>query len=353
MHTGVAFVIALSTLSALLAVRTTIERTEHVTRIEHRVELLEELRESARELGKSGRRYLLSGDGKEQQRVLAIEEDLNQLRVEVRKLWPGIDSVVDAYTFSVVRSMSRERPDVLAALIDLENELLAKGNALTSSIDEHIADELANKQALRRNAQLVDTSQWLLVVAAFLAIGLLIASASTVTGAFQRHREDRQAIELRAKRSAVESEAVSLRKELCNVSVLINDAIRAARPSALEQGIRLRFDTPLGYSVPADRARLGATMSSLLAMQIASATEGTLIAMGTAQVGDAVQFTLTADYVADMVGTSFRAPFPLPGDTRLLAAERVIEAHGGQLLVDRTPVGVAIHFTIPTAGVMA
>jgi hypothetical protein len=38
---------------------------------------------------------------------------------------------------------------------------------------------------------------------------------------------------------------------------------------------------------------------------------------------------------------------------RVIMAERMIEAHGGELEIDHTAVGVAIRFTIPTAQLAA
>jgi signal transduction histidine kinase len=190
----------------------------------------------------------------------------------------------------------------------------------------------------------VETTQWFLVIAAMIALGLVIASACVATQALHaQHTKLREVLD-----AALEAEALSLHREPCNVSVLINDAIRTARLSAREQGIRLRFETPVGFSVHADRARLGTVMSSLLDLQIASASTGALITIETADKSDAVQFTFAADYVAETIGTTFRKPFPLPDDTRVLLAERMIEAHGGELAIDHNPVGVAIRFTIPT-----
>jgi hypothetical protein len=90
-------------------------------------------------------------------------------------------------------------------------------------------------------------------------------------------------------------------------------------------------------------------MSSLLDLQIASASAGALITIETANTDDAVQFTFAADYVTEAIGTTFRKCFPLPDDTRVISAERMIEAHGGDLAIDHTAAGVAIRFTIPAA----
>jgi signal transduction histidine kinase len=260
-----------------------------------------------------------------------------------------------------------------------------------------------------------ETSQWFLVFAAMLALGLVIASACIATRALLAQREERAANDLaraqvdEARRSllatakelrvplariaddvrllesasrsehdrevlesiaknvqrvdmklrdlldvaALESGTIALHKEPCNVSVLVNDAIRRARPTALEQGIRLRFQTPVGFTVHADRSRIGTVMSSLLDLQIASASAGALITIETTDTTDGVEFTFAADYVADAIGTTFRKRFPLPDDMRVIMAERMIEAHGGELEIDHTPVGVAIRFTIPTAQLAA
>lgn len=257
----------------------------------------------------------------------------------------------------------------------------------------------------------VEATQWFLVVAAMLALGLVIASALVATRALLAQREERaatdlaraqvdearrtllatakdlrtplariaddvrllgsesrsehdrevlQSIEKNASRvdtklrdlldvAALESGTVALHKEPCNVSVLVNDAIKSARPTANEQGIRLRFQTPVGFSVNADRTRLSTVMSSLLDLQIASASAGALITIETADMSDAVEFSFVADYVADTIGTTFRKRFPLPDDTRVLMAERMIEAHGGDLAIDHNGGGVSIRFTIPTA----
>jgi hypothetical protein len=190
--------------------------------------------------------------------------------------------------------------------------------------------------------EVVETSQWFLVIAGLLALGLVIASLCIATRALLAHRDERD-------REIRDSIASALQKEPCNVSILVNDAIRSARNAAVEQGIRLRFETPVGFSVHADRSRLGTVMSSLLDLQIASASAGALITIETANTDGAVQFTFAADYVTEAIGTTFRKCFPLPDDTRVISAERMIEAHGGDLAIDHTAAGVAIRFTIPAA----
>ncbi len=201
------------------------------------------------------------------------------------------------------------------------------------------------RAARATEVEAVETTQWFLVVAAMVALCLVIASACIATQAVHA-----QHIKLRELLHAqLESETLSLHKESCNVSVLVNDAIRTARLSARDQGIRLRFETPVGFSVHADRARLATVMSSLLDLQIASASTGALITIETADMSDAVQFTFAADYVAETIGTTFRKPFPLPDDMRVVMAERMIEAHGGDLAIDHYAAGVAIRFTIPAA----
>ena len=201
------------------------------------------------------------------------------------------------------------------------------------------------RAAQAAEVEAVETTQWFLVIAAMIGLGLVVASACVATQAlYAQHTKLHEVLD-----AALQFESLSLRKEPCTVSVLVNDAIRTSQLSAREQGIRLRFETPVGFSVQADRTRLGTVMSSLLDLQIASASEGALITIETAGKRDAVQFTFAADYVGDTIGTTFRKPFPLPDDMRMLMAERLIEAHGGELAIDHNPVGVAIRFTIPTA----
>jgi signal transduction histidine kinase len=233
--------------------------------------------------------------------------------------------------------------------------------ALLAQREERAANDLARTQVDEARRSLLATAKELRVPLA------RIADDVRLLGSDPRSEHDRELLESIEKSAlrvdtklrdlldvaALETGTVSLHKETCNVSVLINDAIRNARATALEQGIRLRFETPVGFSVHADRTRLGTAMSSLLDLQIASASSGALITIETADVSDAVQFTFAADYVADSIGTTFRKRFPLPDDMRVILAERTIEAHGGELEIDHTAVGVAIRFTIPTSQLAA
>lgn len=178
-----------------------------------------------------------------------------------------------------------------------------------------------------------EVAQWFLALAALFAIGLLVASFKIAAGAVQTHRE---------------TGVISLCKESCNVAALVNDAIRTQRRAATAQGIRVRFDAPLGMRMFADHARLASVFSSLLEIQVTSANNEGLVSVDTADIGDAVEFTIATDFTAGIHTTTFRKPFPLPDDLRIVLAERVIAAHGGTLDIEHEAVGAAIRFTIPT-----
>lgn len=407
MHTAIALVVALTAITALVALRAVLQHSERKSEAARHVELLEDIRDEARALGNSGRRFLLSGDGKEQQRVFAIEDDLNRRRVDLRKMWPELDASVDAYTAAVVRSFGRDRTDVLAALGEYENVLQENGSLMNAMLEEQIAVERDSTTAVHISA---DLAQGFLAVAAVLAFGLLVASSRIAAGAVQqqqakhdvaqlararidetrrtllassrelhaplerivddvgllgsspRSESDREVLESIAKNArrveaklrdlldvtGLESGDLSLRKESCNVALLVNDAIKSQRKNTVGPGIRLRFDLPLGVTVLADRSRLVSIFSSLLDIQVSSANNEALVGIDTTDVGGAVEFAIATDFTVGEVGTTFREPFPLPDDLRILLADRVVAAHGGRLQLDHDASGTAIRFTIPT-----
>ena len=292
MHTAVALVIALSTLAALVAIRTTVEHAARVAEIE---------------AAETPQWFLVIAA------MLALGLVVASACVAIRALHAqreerAMTDLARAQVDEARRSLLATSKELRAPLARVADDVRLLASAPRSEHDREVLESIA-KNALR-----VDTKL-------------------------------RELLDL----AALESGTVALQKEQCNVSVLVNDAIRSARPTAIEQGIRLRFETPVGFSVHADRTRLGTVMSSLLDLQIASASAGALITIETADVSDAVQFTFAADYVSDVAGTTFRKRFPLPDDMRVIMAERMIEAHGGDLAIDHNAAGVAIRFTIPTA----
>ena len=229
-----------------------------------------------------------------------------------------------------------------------------------------------------REVEVAETSQWFLVIAAMLALGLVIASACIATRALLSQREDREATDLAraqldetrrsllatskelraplariaedvrllgsAPRSehdrevfesitknalrvdtklrdlldvaALEAGTIALHKEPCNVSVLVNDAIKSARPLRSSKVFGSASKRPSASRFTRTARDSGTVMSSLLDLQIASASAGALITIETADANDGVQFTFAADYVADAIGTTFRKAFPLPDDMR-------------------------------------
>jgi signal transduction histidine kinase len=410
-HASIVLVIVLSTTTALITLRSTIHQTERTSEIDRRIVLIDHLRGDARELARSARRFLLTGDLKEQQRVLAIEGEMNQERTRGANREPALDDSLDDYIAAVVNSLSNDRADPGAALARFEDDLIRARGPLTLAFDSIIARERAKLDASRSSQQLARGAQWALVIAAGLGVLLTIGSTLAVRFLLRRHTDRArgaeaiaerataqrkellaasdelrgplakimtQAAELRTKDrsedearilqsmassasrvdnllrqlldvTAVQAGTVSLRREACDVATLADRAITHHREAAHERGIRLRFEAHLSLTVSADSERIAEVLTSLLGLAITSARIGAEIVMSAAPDDDGVRFAIIDAGVTVPTPSMFQPAVAAPtSDLALHLSQRVIEAHGGRMGIESATAGRTYWFTLPT-----
>jgi signal transduction histidine kinase len=409
-HASIVVVIVLCTTTALLTLRSTIRQAERTIEIDQRLELFSHLRSDARELARSARRYLLTGDPKEQQRVFAIEREMKPVRerlgIQARRLEPRLAD----YIATVSRSMAADRAEPSAALAGFEDVLIQVRGPLSATFDQLIAREQASREASPSSQRLAHGAQWALLAAAalgmLLTVGGLLAvirelqrqaarthAAETVAERTSRSREgllaagnelhaplerietevtrlyershDEQQESLKAIASAaaqlngllrrlldvtaVQAGTVSLRREACDVAMLVDKTIKDYRERARERGVRLRFEVQLSMSVSVDRERIAQALTTLVGLAIESSSNGDEIVLGAAPCDDGVRFAITGSDIAVSPSEISRpAAAASPSDLALHLTQRVIEAHGGRLGVQTAAAGRTYWFTVPT-----
>ncbi len=410
-HASIVLVIVLSTATALIALRSTIDQTERTSEIDRGIVLIDHLRSDARELARSARRFLLTGDGKEQQRVLAIEAEMNQERTRIVKREQALDDGLDNYIGAVVTSLSNDRTDPGAALVRFEDDLIRARGPLSVAFDGIVTRERAQLDASRSSQRLARGAQWALAIAAALGVLLTIGSTLAVRFLLRRYAERTrgaetvvervmtqrkelhaasdelrgplakimtQAAELRTKErpeeearvlqsiagsasrvdnllgqlldvTAVQTGTVSLHRVPCDVATLVDHAIKQHREAAHERGIRLRFEASLSLTVSADSERISNVLASLLGLAITSARIGAEIVMSAAPADDGVRFAVTDAGVSVPMPSTFQpAVAAPPNDLALQLSQRVIEAHGGRFGIESATAGRTYWFTLPT-----
>jgi len=409
-HAAIVVVIVLSTTTALLALRATMRQTERTSEIDRRLALVDHLRSDARELARSARRYLLTGDLKEQQRVFAIESEMDGERLRLGPRARQLDSLLDNYVAAVVRNMTVDRTDAGAALATFEDALIAARSPLSSTFDEIIEREHKLREASRSSQWWARGAQWTLLVAAALAVlltvGGIIAIIRALRGEAKRTRTAEAVAEraanarkellaasneLRAPLSTIKAEAamlrdaardeqlrslstitsaasqldnmlrqlldvtaiqagtVTLRREPCDVATLVDRAIKQHREQAHERGIRLRFEAQLAMSVSADRQRIVHVLATLLGVAIRTARIGAELVLSATPCDDGVRFAIIDAGVSVAMPEMFQpAVGAVPDDLALQLTQRVVEAHGGRMGIDTATAGRTYWFTLPT-----
>jgi hypothetical protein len=166
--------------TAVLALRTTQDNVEQARLIDHRLARVDQLRGATRELGLSARRYILSGDQKEQQRVLAIVQDMRRVRVELAPrstLQRGamLEADLEEFNAALLAAMSIEDVDPIGRLSKFEDELVRIRAPIASTFDEVVAKERARRESLRSASTVARVAQIGVGIAAAVAALLVIA----------------------------------------------------------------------------------------------------------------------------------------------------------------------------------
>jgi signal transduction histidine kinase len=329
---AVLVVITLVAVTALAALRSTGQQLEQARQIDHRLMLLDRLRNDSRELGLSARRYMLTGDLKEQQRVLAIVHEMKKQRAELdarTSLAKGgeLEADLDEYIASLTNAMSFDDDDPIARLSRFEDALERARNPLSLTFGAIMSRERERREDLRSAHSLARGAQWAVLIASALGALLLIGGSLSV---------------LRQLRSVSGGPFVSgsrsLQREPLDAATLLDRAVRDHRAAALERGIRLRYEAQLAITVVADRERMQHVLDSLLQTAIAAAHRSSELVVHVARFDSGIRFAIIEP-----------GPYAVSDDEiDLQLSRRVVEAHGGRIGIQTSAVSRTYWLTLPT-----
>src|SRR5688572_24687404 len=140
-HASIVLVIVLGAATAIVGLQFTRHQADQARTIDDRLAMLEQLRGNARELAASARRYVLGGDVKEQQRVIAISDDMRKLRMRLdARIHLVKGAVLEAdlaeYTAALYSIMGARDSDPIVRLERFEDELVRIRAPLVNTFDE-------------------------------------------------------------------------------------------------------------------------------------------------------------------------------------------------------------------------
>lgn len=393
-------VIALMTATSVLALRTTKHQLEEAKRIDHRLIAIDRLRAQARELGLSARRFVLTGDQKEQQRVLAIIHDMNRhrkqlgLRAAVEK-GGVLEADLDEYIAALVNTMSFDDDDPIVKISHFEDELARIRAPIQMTFDEVVAGEHERRESLRSARTIARAAQWglgaagalTIVIVAGLGIGVLRRARSQDIEQIARSREELVAAssllrspleaviaeasklrlmmahsgQLRAVETigrnasrvngllaelldvtALQTGATSLRPEAIDAAVLLDRVVKDHRDEAHARGVRLRYEAQLAIGAFADRERIRHVLDTLVDVALVGTQPGAELVVHVGSTGDEVRFAVIE------AGTRFDESAS-ESELPIRLCSRVVEAHGGRLGIQASAIGRTYWFTLPTA----
>jgi hypothetical protein len=184
-NAGVVLVIALSATTAVVALRTTSDQLEQARQIDGRLAHLDRLRNDARELAASARRYMISLDLEEQQRVLAIVDAMRgkRQRLDARSSFakgPVLEADLDEFIAALLNAMSFRDDDPIVRLARFEDELARIRSPLAMTFDAIVAGQRDRREALRSAHTLSRGAQWGVGVASLLGVVLALGAMVAV-----------------------------------------------------------------------------------------------------------------------------------------------------------------------------
>ena len=395
---AIVVVIVLVAATAIAALRTTEGRVNEAREIDRRLATIDQLRNETRDMALSARRKILSGDLKEQQRVLAI---IQNIRIERTKLNPRaslvkgaeLEAQLDEYAASLVHAMSFDDDNAVARLSRFEDELARIRAPLSLAFDDIISRERSRREELRSAESLARAARWAVLVASVLSLLLVVTTARSVvrklaplgeTAGLLKSRNEliAAAAELRAPLETMLTDAAqlrthtknthdarlldniarnvsrvngmltelldvtalqtgntALRREPVDATMLVDGAIRDHRELALQRELKLRYESQLSITVFVDRERIRHVVDSLLQIAIAAARPGAELVLQVAAAGRGVRFAIIEPGPgADPIAIQ---------DLALHLCSRVVEAHGGRLGMQASTISRTYWFTLP------
>ena len=174
----IVLVIVLGAVTGFVALRSSLNEQTRARGMDEQLVALGHLRDNARELAASARRYMISGDAKERQRVLAIMDDVSRDRQVVAHA-SALQADLDAYQVGLLQSISVYEDDPIARLEHFEDQLARIRAPLGAALEEIMTAQRDERARLRTAHGLARDAQWTLVLAS--AIGVMLAIGICVT----------------------------------------------------------------------------------------------------------------------------------------------------------------------------
>jgi hypothetical protein len=183
--TTIVVVIALGAATGVAALHSSARAQDTAITIDRHIVSIERLEDTAREIAASARRYMASGDQKEQQRVQALIDDMRREEAQLNARGtlyngPALDADLDAYQLNILDAMTDFQPDPVERLTRFEDRLVRVKMPMSARFDDILEHERARRTTLRSASGLGENAEWTLVLASAIGIMLVIGVAVTV-----------------------------------------------------------------------------------------------------------------------------------------------------------------------------
>jgi signal transduction histidine kinase len=328
-------VIVLGAVTGIVALRSSVSAQTEARAIDSQIVVTERLRSRAREIVASGRRYMQSGDRKEQQRVLAIIDDLKRDRALLDSRYtlpygPKVEATLDEYQLGLIDAMADFHEDPVERLTRFEDRVEKVRLPLSAAFDDLIAHERTRRSQLRSASSLGRSAQWTLLLAS--AIGVLLAIGLCVAVLRKLSR-------LGPAHAAAPNTRPALLRQPFDVTEVIEQAVSGRREMASHRGLRLRFEPQPGAVVMADRDRVREVLDNILDAAIVDGRPSSelVVHVGSAEGGVRVA----------VIEPGPNADATAADPVSLLLCRQIVEAHGGRLGIQSSAISRTYWFTLP------
>jgi signal transduction histidine kinase len=334
--TTIVLVIVLGAITGIVALRSSVSAQGQARTIDRQVIVAERLRDRAREMAASGRRYMQSGDQKEQQRVLALIDEMKQdrTRLDLRftlPYGPKLEATLDEYQLGVIDALADFNDDPVERLTRFEDRLEKVRLPLMATFDDLIGHERSQRTALRSASQLGRGAQWTLLIAS--AIGVLLAIGLCIAVLRRLSRVES------VRTSPASSGRIPLLRQQFDVTEVIDEVISENRTRASQRGLSLRFEPQPGATVMADRVRVREVLTQLLHAAILDGRPASQLVVHVGSGDGGVRVAVIEP--GPGIETSSADP------VSLLLCRQIIEAQGGKLGVQSSSISRTYWFTLP------
>jgi signal transduction histidine kinase len=158
--------------------------------------------------------------------------------------------------------------------------------------------------------------------------------------------------------ASIDARNLSIRREACDVSRIVDQVFEMLEPAATAKGIKVRREVHSGLPmVDVDPSRIEQVLSNLFANSVKFTPNGGSITIGAERHGDDVCFVV-ADTGPGIPPEHFEHVFDRHWQARetahlgtglgLSISKGIIESHGGQIWVTSNPgEGSSFYFTVP------